>query len=805
MLMNNRIITAIGIAAILLSGASCQRQELNPDQTGHAGVTFTANGENNVSKAGINEGETEASFVWAASDAIGVSDGTNLYKADLKAADAGKESAAFAVTETVANPASLTFAGFPHANMTATTVSYPASYSNYVSGAVLSPMLAVLPEGEAKAQEGYDYGDISFKHIGGMVKVVVPNVPEGTDAMVFTANGDVKINGTATVKAGLTEKDILENTWKSAEWAEGTSSVEFKFTALTAAADMVFFVPVPEGTTFTTEGFSVTLKAGGTEVSTKAFPFKSGYTIGRAKILRGVELDSPVTVEVKMNTETLKEYAPTKLVMYNDADGIKASTAVTVTAIPSSINRFQAKSNQSFTLSVLPSDYNMEDFWVVVELKRTGSDNHLLYIPTKHSNVEFKSGGKVTVDLSGLSVEMNDADWYVAGDLRLATATGYAYGDANTYFIQCKNGSTYTGATYTVNADIPDEVTIDYRARGNFFNVEDPEGVTFDWFKLKNGTVYTPRITGYEASGVVINNNFTITHNEAARTVTVKNTGAYAGAPVLVMKKGDKILWAWSFWNIAADGTSIEPIDVGSYKFAPMDIGQPTTNAATWIANKSGSNPDVIFRMTHLYQYGRYAPVFWTTFWSVDGLDDANGNFPCLASQLTMEEALANPVGYIIKKEYNTEDSKWSSEMPTDIWGSNATSKEGYKTVYDPCPKGWRVPSIASLKALASQDKTVDISTNGNRHFKAGDMVLQIAGYVQAKRNKDNGRPTNYSNGTAGNGTIGSMWGNVMGTNQAQRFYWQCGSDGTVTNFKVASMNASNATPVRCIVDTENR
>ncbi len=801
--MDSRIITSIGLISIALLGSSCQRQELEQPQSGKAVIVFSAHAENDATKASIAENETSATFIWTAEDAVGISDGTAIYKAAVKAEDAGKASAGFTVTESVPNPAAVTFAGYPYSVMTATAVTYPAVYENYTSGAIVSPMLAIVPEGNV-ADGTYDYGDVAFKHIGGMVKVAA-KVPAEADAMVFTANGDVKINGTAAVKAGLTEKDIIENTWKAGEWTEGTSSVEFRFAAAAAETEMIFFVPLPEGTAFTAEGFSISLKKAGAEMAAATFPFETGYTVGRAKILRGLEIgaesNEPVSVEVKMNTETLKEYAPTKVVMYNDADGIKAATAVT--AVPESVNRFQAKANQSVKFTVLPSDYNMEDFWVVVELKRTGSDNHLLYIPTKHSNVEFKSGGNVVVDLSGLSAEMNDAPWFAAGEARLLPATGVAYGEANTYFIQCKNGSTYTGATYTENANIPDEVTIDYRARGNFLNAEIPEGVTFDWFKLSNGTLYTARTAGWESSGVVIKDKFTIVHNEAAKTVTVKNTGAYAGAPILVMKKGEKILWAWSFWNVAADGTSIEPVTVGDYKFAPMEIGQPTTDGAKWIANKNGTKPDPIYRFTHLYQFGRYAPIFWTSYWSLDGIFGSAGNLPAIASQVTFEESLANPVGFIVNQTVSKEDAKWCSDDHRDLWGPNMTTKEGNKTIYDPCPKGWRIPSVPALNAIVAQGKSFDITANGYRYMKSGDLVFPIAGYVQAKIASSN-RPTNYSNGEAGNGTLGTVWGNVIG-NQAQRLYWQHFEDETKQVFKVSTMNASNATPVRCIVDTENR
>ena len=347
--------------------------------------------------------------------------------------------------------------------------------------------------------------------------------------------------------------------------------------------------------------------------------------------------------------------------------------------------------------------------------------------------VVTNSGGTFTlpVGFAGAALEANKVNsftvsalsdekcvpWYEPHDTRLMAGEGYAYGDANCYFIQCKNGSSYTGATYTPNAAIPDEVAISYKARGNFLEVTPPTGVAFTWMKLGDtdlstgtgtGAVYTPRTASYTASAVDPT-QFTFTPDAANFKVTVKNTAAYAGAPILLMVKDGKILWGWSFWNVAADGTSIEPVPVkkgSSIKILPMDLGQATTQYETWIANKNGSNPDPVWRTIYKYQWGRYLPVFWNPVASLNlpGTANNKGNIPAVVGPMTLKESLEHPCGLIVASatETNKSISDWLSTPDGSLWGNlNATANNiGTKSNYDPCPKGYRVADRNTLSTL---------------------------------------------------------------------------------------------------------
>ena len=543
---------------------------------------------------------------------------------------------------------------------------------------------------------------------------------------------------------------------------------------------------------------------------------------------------NPVTAvaQVSISSTEFAGYAPKRVSIYDDnntpmAGGFnlnpetmeivptgeplnRVSVTVTNTSLLSEVK------TQNIYMNILPVDMSGKEIWVIVELQN--EEGLTITVPTKKSGLVFKAGQTTLIDLGGLSETMNAAgEWYVATETRYLPGPGVAYGEANTYFIQCKNGSTYTGASYTPNPDIPDEIKIDIRARGNFYNAVDPKGAEFDWARTMNGTVYTCRTIGYEASGVDPANGYEFSY-DGNYTVTVKNVSAYAGSPILVMKKDGKILWAWTFWNVAADGTSIKPVTTAGYDFAPMDIGQATTQFDTWVANKNGANPDVVYRTTNLYQWGRYMPNFWTSYWTVTGgHDGANAvtNEQCLAiltNPLSYTDAMANPVGMILAVTDATDQANWCSDDVKDFWGSTTgdREKEGIKSIYDPCPKGWRVADTKALSAIVDACPEVGsgysyIDTAGYPGIRIGDNSFICAGYINGKTS-DNGRLANMGGANTGNtsgASHGLLWSNVCGAVQGQAFYFRP-SSGKVAP-KINSYNKSISAPVRCQVDRDNR
>ena len=540
---------------------------------------------------------------------------------------------------------------------------------------------------------------------------------------------------------------------------------------------------------------------------------------------------NPVTAlaQVSITTTELTGYSPTRVSIYDDnntpmAGGFNLNPeTLEIIQTGEPLNRVSVTVDQpvaltsgavqNIYLNILPVDFTGKELWVIVELQN--QDGSSLTIPTKQKDLKFVAGQTTKIDLSGLNTSMNGAgDWYVASETRYLAGNGVAYGDANTYFIQCKNGTTYTGATYTPNPDIPDEVKIDIRARGNFYNAVDPRGATFEWVTNAAGVVYTCRTAGYDS--VISPDGYEFSY-DGNYTVTVKNVSALAGSPILLMKKDGKTLWAWTFWNIAADGTKVEAYDLCGYKVAPMEIGISSTQYDTWTANKKGTNPDVIYRTANYYQWGRPMPVFWTSYWTLTGGHDGSNpvtSEQCMAilsDPLTIAQSLENPVGLILNPVDATDQANWCSEPNNKFWGSTSgdLEKEGIKSIYDPCPKGWRVPDAIWATRIGEEYPDANsieyVDNAGYPGVKIGGVQFVCCGYGNGKTST-NGRLATMGggeNGSASASSHGLFWTNVSGNTQGNALYVR--SSASKAAPRRATYNKSVSAPVRCVVDTDNR
>lgn len=442
------------------------------------------------------------------------------------------------------------------------------------------------------------------------------------------------------------------------------------------------------------------------------------------------------------------------------------------------------------------------------------------------------AANKVNSFVLGTLSEAYCVGWYEPHDTRLMPGPGYAYGDANTYFIQCKNGSTYDGGTYTPNDYIDDSVDISYKARGDFRYVSKPSGVSFKWFRkgtvdesgTGTGAIYTMRTNGFPAS--VDPTQFSFVPDYANYKVTVTNNGAYAGSPILLMVKDEKVMWAWTFWNIAADGTSIEPTKLHAApekKVITMDIGQATSNYQRW-----RDNGDLLARTIFKYQWGRPIPVFYESYMSLNFPDEyPKANIPAVVGPLSVEESIQHSGRLIVaSKESGATLNDWRKTPDGSLWGnlSASASNTGTKTVYDPCPKGYRVWDRFTTKDVAVGQATWNsiVTINSTDYYyhstytKTGaESYWNRSGfYTSTTTTIDNaetpiGITARAANATANLNTQGGgIWWTSLCTSNADTqpsILLATGATALAASDGWGTAYVSAAGSVRCEVDTFNR
>ena len=156
---------------------------------------------------------------------------------------------------------------------------------------------------------------------------------------------------------------------------------------------------------------------------------------------------------------------------------------------------------------------------------------------------------------------------------------------------------------------------------------------------------------------------------------------------------------------------------------------------------------------------------------------------------------------------------KWCADEYTQLWGAN-----GVKSVYDPCPKGWRVVDSATYSYMTSNgavsyvDTTVDTSdyygAPGAIYNSTPNILLVASGYLNGYIATSNGRYQNQGAGSDGKSSYGAAWSNKInpdGENKGKPYRLVTGWNGR-NQFGVASDSKPTISAnVRCQKDTDNR
>ena len=222
--MKIRFYLALAAAALVMTNCS-QDEELVQVKQPTKGFTATIEGasRSNATEAGV--------FTWTAGDKISVWNGSTFDVYANSTEDVNTFNPQGNADIADAADYAIYPAGTHSISGQNVTIDLPATYEY---GSTNAPMLAEITAGSST---------LAFKHLGGLMRFVVKDVPEGASSFVFTTTNNI-ITGNYTVDSEGEIKQDGENTATSSN-----NNVTITFTELTADAEsMVFFVPLPVGT-----------------------------------------------------------------------------------------------------------------------------------------------------------------------------------------------------------------------------------------------------------------------------------------------------------------------------------------------------------------------------------------------------------------------------------------------------------------------------------------------------------------------------------------------------------------------------
>lgn len=174
------------------------------------------------------------------------------------------------------------------------------------------------------------------------------------------------------------------------------------------------------------------------------------------------------------------------------------------------------------------------------------------------------------------------------------------------------------------------------------------------------------------------------------------NAGYREGNAVVAIKDASgNILWSWHLWFESDDLESLKQIYPGGAVFMDRDLGARAPAVAA-------STSDDINAFGLLYQWGRKDP-FLNTYRlnrcansdGTTGLPAVQGSVEQRAGALNLTNTVADAVQYPFRFYYSSSytingsgTTEWATDMVDGMWSDS-------KTIFDPCPAGWRVPDLS--------------------------------------------------------------------------------------------------------------
>lgn len=256
------------------------------------------------------------------------------------------------------------------------------------------------------------------------------------------------------------------------------------------------------------------------------------------------------------------------------------------------------------------------------------------------------------------------------------------------------------------------------------------------------------------------------------------------GNAVIAAKDSDgNILWSWHIWMTDQPKEQVYYNGAGTM----MDRNLGATSAT----------PGDVGALGLLYQWGRKDPFLGSSSISetVDAASTLTWPSPVAsdASTGTIEYAAANPMTFITNGSGNY-DWYYTGDTTTDNtrWAESVSSK----TMFDPCPVGWRVPDGGEIGVWSSAKGSSSGFTHTYDSVNEGMNFSGQFGAVQAIWYPSSGTVSGSDGNRYGGGSWSVYWSSSCVSSHADGLiFTNAGSVGTFGN----RLSRSYGYPVRCM------
>ena len=677
-------------AAALFFSCAKEQEAVTPDANA---VLLKASIENLATKADMDAGY---GLVWAENDKIGVGvSGWNDCQPFTLCSPAGSDDGEFVWDYSGSFDYANAYAAFfpwqgqgSSYNSAWEDVVYfkmAGSYGNTsdVDNSPYTSAKMLTPLVASVEHRGDDLISVAFKHAGAAVKVTINNLPAGAHSIGMTADQQLYGNYHINVADAGTSAMVLDGD-ANAE----LNTIWLNYDATDAERPFTFIFPTPA---LTTPKLSFQIwDENGIQVWSKNLKAQT-VSPGRGQILEMPATDITPYAQFNVASENW-------VIQGNMTDNSWASDVAVVSDGTTCIAK--GLSFPAYGEFKIKHPGNWDGAW-------------------PSSNYAINNAKAGTYDI--IFNESGDFEGKVKVVLSKCPYPTAEYAEAN-HHTSIKNavdlGATETANCYVITA--PGKYKIPCVKGNSSESAGDRASVKLLWETYNNGNEVT-------ANSVIAAVDWDVDDNYVYfKTPSTLKPG---NALIAALDANKEIIWSWHIW---IPETVIETSTYGKiYNHELMD-----RNLGALVAATTSSVPVESYGLN--YQWGRKDPFLGAKRIDSSSYALISGTAMTVASgNMTVAETIANPTKFAI---YSSTDTwgPWlnpAADTPT-LWQNSV------KTVYDPCPAGYRVPARDDSQPLHSSDLSTvtgwSDSTDG-RYFTLGSpaAVFPFCGYINEAGNRE--------------------------------------------------------------------
>ena len=371
------------------------------------------------------------------------------------------------------------------------------------------------------------------------------------------------------------------------------------------------------------------------------------------------------------------------------------------------------------------------------------------------------------------------------------------YGNTNCIVVAPGTTSVEIDATphFTWRSDYKAAATADNVIRVENGNMSGLGGGATVLWQQEEGSTLTDLTATNTTNGPIVNGELTIDRKlqEGKTTITVPLSGKRGNAVIALRSvlTGTPVVWSFHIWVSEINDVACSTSSMGSYSLLDRNIGATSTDGTL---NSFGVN----------YQWGRKDP--FPRLLVAQGGTSVEGDALKTAertSSVTLNYSIQNPDTRVTYT--SASGAKWLPTSVNGLWGyagvhgssSDALKvKSTVKTVYDPCPAGYKVPALGYLSTIGELNTKSNAVAGKGYNMSTGTSTIffPYSGYVRVSKSTKANDYQSYR---------GYLWTvNNRSDSQGAYIFWY-NADGIQANKNSIGANiytyCGDALPVRCI------